>query len=70
VLHEAASRLALSALSCVDGIPQLLASEKLFLVRTWIDGVPMQEAKALDAPYFAAALQLVGRLHALLVAQR
>ena len=45
-------------------IPQLLYSDDLTLERSWIEGVPMHEAKPRDRRYFVDALRLLRRLHA------
>lgn len=54
----------LRALSGVDAVPHLLQHGRGFLVRTWIDGLPMQEAPPTDAQWFVDAMHLVRRIHA------
>jgi hypothetical protein len=54
---------ALAVLDGMDGVPQLLDWRDGLLVRTWLDGAPMQVARPRDAAYFRAAFGLVCRLH-------
>jgi RIO-like serine/threonine protein kinase len=60
--HRALARLALG--SGMEGIPRSLSLESGRLVRTWIEGAPMQVARPRDPVYFRAAARLVRRLHA------
>lgn len=53
---------ALRLLAGVDGVPALLASERLRLERSHIDGAPMQEAQPRDPRYFRAAHRLLRQL--------
>jgi hypothetical protein len=55
-----------SALACldgVDGVPELLGEADGLLVRSFIPGSPLQEAKPADPAYFRAAAILLRRLH-------
>lgn len=54
---------ALSALRGMDGVPVLLADEPERLVRTYVEGAPMQEARPASPAYFRAAAKLLRRLH-------
>jgi RIO-like serine/threonine protein kinase len=54
----------LAALDGTDGVPQLLRHERDCLVRSFIDGVPLHEAKTTDADWFKSAARLLRRLHA------
>ncbi|MBN2492928.1 MAG: serine/threonine protein kinase [Planctomycetes bacterium] len=54
---------ALRALEGVAGVPRLLAWRDGVLLRTWIEGRPMQEARPADARYFRAARRLLRTLH-------
>ncbi len=54
------------ALACLDGfadVPQLLHWDGDVLLRSWIEGRPMQEARPRDPAYFRRANELVRRLH-------
>ncbi len=55
---------ALHRLAGFDGVPQLISWRDGILVRTWMDGLPMQIARPRDPAYFAMASALVRRLHA------
>lgn len=55
---------ALQALRAVPGVPRLVAWDGHRLVRTWLPGVPMQQAGGLAPTYFREALRLLRRLHA------
>lgn len=59
---------ALAALTDVDGVPQLLRSERDILVRSYLAGVPMQEGRPRDPAYFRAAAKQLRHLHRLGVA--
>ena len=50
--------------SGIQGLPRLLASDRLTLTRAWIDGSPMHLARPRDPAYFRAALRLLRQLHA------
>lgn len=54
---------ALRRLEGLDGVPQLLAFDGQVLRRTFIDGVPMYEAKPEDARYFREGLRILRRMH-------
>jgi len=54
---------ALAALSDMDGIPQVLRLERDILVRSYIAGTPMYQARPTDPAYFRAAFHLLRRLH-------
>jgi RIO-like serine/threonine protein kinase len=60
--HRALTRLALNR--GTNGIPRVLELSPGLLVRSWIEGAPMQIAQPRDPAYFRAASQLVRRLHA------
>ena len=53
----------LAALDGIEGVPQLLRYERDFLVRSFIDGAPLHEAKTTDPAWFASAARLLRRLH-------
>ncbi len=53
----------LAALSGIEGVPALIASDRMTLDRSYIDGRPMQAAKPRDAAYFRDARRLLRRLH-------
>ena len=55
---------ALSRLSDMEDVPRLIAWRQGILLRSWIEGRPMQEARPRDPAYFARASALVRRLHA------
>jgi RIO-like serine/threonine protein kinase len=54
----------LAMLDGIDGVPQLLRLERDLLVRSFIDGAPLHEARVTDAGWFASAAHLLRRLHA------
>lgn len=60
--HREAS--ALLAAAAVPDIPRLVSWNGKVLVRSWLEGRPMQQAKPRDPEYFRAALALVRKLHA------
>jgi tRNA A-37 threonylcarbamoyl transferase component Bud32 len=60
--HRALTRLALGR--GIDGVPKILGFESHRLIRSWIEGSPMQLAKPRDPAYFRAAARLIRRLHA------
>lgn len=55
---------ALRALCSVPGVPRLISWDGQRLVRSWLPGVPMQQAGGVDAAYFREALRLLRQLHA------
>jgi RIO-like serine/threonine protein kinase len=55
---------ALRRLAGIEEVPQLLSWNDGVLLRTWIDGRPMQIARPREASFFAMASALVRRLHA------
>ena len=55
---------ALATLRQVDGVPRLVSWDGRRLVRTWLPGVPLQQARDVDRGYFRDALRLLRRLHA------
>ncbi len=55
---------ALSRVSDMEDVPRLIAWQQGILLRSWIEGRPMQEARPRDPAYFARASALVRRLHA------
>ena len=54
---------ALAALDGIDGVPQLLRHERDTLVRSFIEGAPLHNAKTTDPAWFASAARLLRRLH-------
>lgn len=60
VRREAA---ALAAASGIDGVPQLIAYDGRSVLRGYIDGRPMHEARPASSEYFAAARKLLAALH-------
>ena len=54
---------ALRALDATEIGPRLLSFDGRVLIRTWLEGQPMQLARPRDPTYFSRALRLVGRLH-------
>ena len=54
---------ALAALTGVPGVPRLLVSDGRWLVRTWIDGAPLQQSPPADPAWFADARRLLARVH-------
>jgi RIO-like serine/threonine protein kinase len=55
---------ALDALRGLDGVPRLLDWDGRRLLRSWLDGEPMQRARPRDTAYYREALRLLRRLHA------
>jgi predicted Ser/Thr protein kinase len=55
---------ALRHLAGFTDVPQLISWRDGILLRTWLEGSPMQVARPRDPAYFARALALVRRLHA------
>jgi RIO-like serine/threonine protein kinase len=58
---------ALTRLTCatpLEGVPRVLTYGGKTLVRSWIEGQPMQVARPSDPAYFREAFRLVRRLHA------
>lgn len=55
---------ALARLQGFPDVPQLISWRRGILLRTWLEGRPMQVARPRDADYFAGASALVRRLHA------
>lgn len=54
---------ALAALDGISGVPEVIRIEPDRLLRTYVDGVPMQLGKPRDPAYFRAAARLLRRLH-------
>jgi RIO-like serine/threonine protein kinase len=54
---------ALSRLQGMEQIPRLISWQDGVLLRTYLPGLPMQEARPDNAEYFAAALRLLARVH-------
>ncbi len=54
---------ALRRLTGFSGVPQLVSWRDGILLRTWLEGSPMQVARPRDPTYFAMASALVRRLH-------
>ncbi len=54
---------ALRSLAGIAGVPALIDQHHGLLLRSWIDGRPMQQAQPRDPRYFREALRLVRRLH-------
>lgn len=54
---------ALAALDAVPGVPRLLAAAPDRLARSYIEGLPMQEARPAEPAYFREASALLRRLH-------
>ena len=54
---------ALASLDGFDDVPRLLSWDGEILVRSWIEGRPMQVARPRDPAYFRRANALVRRLH-------
>ena len=54
---------ALAALEGLAGVPQLIDIERNVLVRSYLEGAPMQEAMPRGAAWFNAAARLLRRLH-------
>jgi hypothetical protein len=55
---------ALASLEGFEDVPRLLGWDGSVLIRSWIDGHPMQRARPRDPGYFLRANRLVRRLHA------
>ena len=53
----------LAAAAGLPDVPRLLAWSDGILLRSWLPGRPMQEARPRDPAYFREALRLVCRLH-------
>lgn len=54
---------ALATLDGLDGVPDLVSSDRDTLDRCHIEGQPMQEGKPTDPAYFRAASRLLRQLH-------
>ena len=54
---------ALAALDGIDGVPQLLQQGRNTLVRSYLAGKPLYDAKTDDPAWFKAAAHLLRRLH-------
>ncbi len=54
---------ALAALEGTHGVPQLVDIERDFLIRSYLAGEPMQEARPSDLAWFNAAARLLRQLH-------
>lgn len=54
---------ALAVLDGMEDVPQLLCWQDGVLLRSWLGGAPMQEARPRDPAYYQAAFRLVCRLH-------
>ncbi len=54
---------ALERLTGLDGLPQLRSWRSGVLLRSWVEGEPMQRARPRDPTYFAAAAALLERVH-------
>jgi RIO-like serine/threonine protein kinase len=54
----------LACLAPLDGVPDLVSVGSGSLIRSFIEGQPMQEAKPRDPAFFKAAARLLRRLHA------
>jgi predicted Ser/Thr protein kinase len=63
LLRNEARALAAAERAGVAGVPRLLAVERQRLLRTWLDGRPMQQARPTDPQYFRAARRLLVALH-------
>ncbi|MHB1057954.1 MAG: protein kinase family protein [Rhodanobacter sp.] len=63
--HRAAAReaRALSRLAGIDGVPALLGWDGRELLRGYIAGAPMQQARPRERGYYRDALRLLARLH-------
>jgi RIO-like serine/threonine protein kinase len=55
---------ALRRLEGIAGVPAVLQADRNRIVRSWIDGLPMQVARPRDPAYFVAAMRLLRALHA------
>ena len=54
---------ALTELEDVNGVPQVARLDRDTLLRTHIDGAPMQSARPTELRYFNAAMRMLRRLH-------
>jgi len=54
---------ALRAAANVPGVPRLLSWDGRVLVRSWLEGRPMQAARPREPGYFREALGIIRRLH-------
>jgi RIO-like serine/threonine protein kinase len=54
---------ALAALDGIDGVPALVRRDRDNLVRSYLDGTPLHEARPRDAVWFKSAAKLLRRLH-------
>lgn len=54
---------ALRRLDGLDGVPRLLAWDGRQLLRSYMDGAPMQQAQPRDRAYYRRALRLLAALH-------
>jgi hypothetical protein len=54
---------ALVRLAGIEGVPALLAWQGDELLRSYLDGRPMQQARPCDRAYYREALRLLARLH-------
>ncbi|KRE82935.1 serine/threonine protein kinase [Rhodanobacter sp. Soil772] len=63
--HRAAAReaRALARLAGIDGVPALLGWDGRELLRSYIAGAPMQQARPRERGYYRDALRLLARLH-------
>lgn len=63
--HRAAAReaRALTRLAGIDGVPALLGWDGRELLRSYIPGAPMQQARPRERGYYRDALRLLARLH-------
>jgi RIO-like serine/threonine protein kinase len=59
---------ALAALGDLEGTPEILAIERDRLVRSFLHGAPLHEAKPREPAYFKAAAKLLRQLHQLNIA--
>ena len=55
---------ALEAARAVPDVPRLISWDGKVLLRSWMEGRPMHQARPRDPAYFRAALALVRKLHA------
>ena len=56
-------RRALRRLDGLPGTPELLLDTRWTIIRTWIEGAPLQVGQPRDPAFFAAARRLLVRLH-------
>lgn len=54
---------ALARVGGLPGVTTLLYRDRWLIVRRWLEGRPLYEAKPADPAYYAAALRLLARLH-------